>query len=463
MNSPIALESLLQRGRTPLFNELVSVYQESFDALLESPRASGKEVNLTLKSLGFIEKIKNTVKDVMNIPISKVIVMESLHPNAMAFFDGFNRKIPSVKNKSMTFGMVMQKIENLYDDKTAVLDNDNSKLDFTFKLGITTSFWSIRNKDKSFYFTPEELAAITLHELGHFDHWIRTYGRIHAKIIDASEIVTYVKAHPDKDTILEILKRVRESNILDKSWTVILNNTENYFRKTNSFEDQEHLEALNIVATLVSVGLSNYTLTKFNMVQDAYYRPKTVGHTSSGIKDLILDAERSADEFAARNGAYEYLVSGLLKFTELYQNKTNLLLAQRSLYKNYFFFQSLKEFNIQFDYYAEDVMSGYDPIIRRVELIVETAKHAFSDANLPTDVRSDLIEQIKQSETYIKEYKSANRSLIRDKFKAWVNAIEKFGRILKSPFENRVQGDYDKLHEATRHLSRNPLHYIAKS
>lgn len=463
MNSEIGQESLLQRGRTPLLNDLVYLYQNTHDALRDNPRASGKETNIALKSLRFVEDLKAIIKKHMNLPIAKIIITESMYPNAMAGISYKAGKGDPIKSKTTTYGMIIQKVNDFYDDKKAFLDEGLDKLNFELTLLLTTSFWTIRKKDKDFYFTAEELAAVTLHELGHFDHWFRTIAKIHSKILDASEIVSYLESNPDKEVILQILQKVKDSKSLDKSWNPVLSATENYFKKTNSFDGQEYLEAINTLSTVVAAGASRYTLNRFNQELSVYHRPTNLGTVSPGMKDSILDAERSADEFSSRNGAYEYLAKGLLKLTDLYENNYKLVTAQRSFYKQYFLFTALQQFNKQLSYYAEDILTGYDPLIRRVSLIIETAKHSFSDSDLPEDVKSEIMTQIKNTESYFKDYKNSNRSAFREKFKRWIKEIERFGRIIRSPFENRLRDDYDILQESTRHLSRNPLHYIAKS
>jgi hypothetical protein len=463
MDFSVGQESLLQRGRSPLFDNLISLIQETQNTLIGDPRASGKDINLSLKSIGFGDQLKALVKTNMNLTISGVFIVESIEPNAMAIMSEGKKRLPDIKNGKASFGMVMEKLHNLYDDKIGYLNTtDKDNIPFEFRMAISTAFWSLRNKG-GFVFSSEEIAAIILHELGHYDHLIRTFDKTYSKIIDASEIVEYVKSAPDRETVLQLLKFVKTSGKLDKSWSKIVEVTQDYFSKTNSFDSPEYIEAINTVCSIVIAGLSRYTLSQINFSQNPINRPKLLGSSSVGLKDIILDTERSADEFASRNGAYSELSSALIKIDELYNHKTSVLLAQRSLYRQKFVFLTLREFNAKLSYYAEDISAGYDPIFRRIELIVETAKHAFSDPTLSSDLKEELKVQIQTSEKYLKEYRSKYRSDFRELFTSWKNNINRFGRLFKTPFEDRVSKDYDKLQESTRHLSRNPLYYIAKS
>ena len=78
MTDMIATEALLQRGRTPLYNDLVSLYQETQDALRELKSASPAEYNLKLKYIDYPKKLHDVVKKHMGILITKIFIIENI-------------------------------------------------------------------------------------------------------------------------------------------------------------------------------------------------------------------------------------------------------------------------------------------------------------------------------------------------------------------------------------------------
>ena len=99
--------------------------------------------------------------------------------------------------------------------------------------------------------------------------------------------------------------------------------------------------------------------------------------------------------------------------------------------------------------------------MRRFELIIETAKHAFHDANLPPEAAEDIKQEIALAEQYLESYRSGKNRKIRAGLKNWKDAIGKFGRVFKAPFQDRLSQDYQKLQDATLSVTRHPLYYLA--
>lgn len=455
MVSSIALESLVQRGRSALYIDLVSLYQESQDALREAYKASPAQINMGLKNIDFVERLKTTVRKHTGMVLAKVVIDERREPNAYATIIESATTSKALRAGTVTYGMVMEKIDRYYNDRTAQLSMPTVDTPLGFVFGIATAFWAMRNEDKSYYFTPDECAAITLHEIGHFDHWIRTGFRVYERTLDAADIVNYIKATPDKEVILAILDKIQKSKHIDKSWDKIIKATYEYFRTTNSFDDPLYVEALSTLTVLMEAELANFSLPLFNMFYNG-----DKGRVTTRLHDI--DSERSADEFASRNGAYSAMTSALSKLERIRSSDATLLMKQFMWTPPALVVGLLLKLHTIFDVAAEDIAQGYDPLLRRLELITQTAKHAFADANLPENIKDDIKRQIRESEGYIAGYRSSMHRQFRAKLKEWKDNVGKFGRILSSPIHNRLSGDYERLQDSTRSLSRNPLYYLAQ-
>lgn len=459
MTNEVVTESLIQKGKTPFFNDLVALYKESFNEVRKLPSITGGNVLMTLKAIDLKGWIKSIFKAHMNIDLTMVTIEDSIEPNLICWlFMDSPSYLKNTKQNLKSAGMMMDKINQFYDDKTGRYESHQSPVQsYQFGLTLFTSLWTLLNKDGNFYLEPEELAAATLHEAGHIDHFIRASKRIYANTLDASEIVTYLKQTPDRDVVLALLKKIRQSTKLDKSWFPILEATEKYFKTSNSLDSQEYYEALSVLGTLVTAEVADFNLTQINTT--AY----NLGPAERVVETRLinLDVERSADEFAARNGTYQYLNSMTGKLQKLATYQHDIFLRQFMWSAPAVVAGYLNYFGSLFQINAEDIANGYDPIIRRMELVVETAKHAFSNMNLSDEIKAEIHRQIVVSEDYIKQYKSTQHQQIRSKIKQWKDNVGKFGRVLASPIQNRLSQDYERLQDANRSLSRNSLYYLA--
>lgn len=456
MQNQIGLESLTQMGRSVFFNNLVSVYKKSQDALRESYNASQADVFVTLKKLGFDDSIKSLTEERLNLSLHMVDIVENVSPNLMCKVKPNQNYYRAIKKKVKTSGMMFEEINRFYNNRTAKLENySKSDLPFSFGISIHTSLWTLRNPDKSFYFTAEQLAAATLHEIGHIDHWIRNCSRIVSNNLDAADIIDYINHVPDKEVIDALINNIKKSPYLDKSWLTLVNETERYFKTTNSFDNPAYYEALSVLTTIVTSEAGSRNLPFINSLIESNKFSKVTTRLSN------VDPERAADDFASRHGAYRDLIEMVAKFNQLATTKTDLVFRQFLWYTPSIVLGMLVQFVTLFDLSATDISRGYDPIIRRLELIVETAKHSFSEASLSEEAKVDIRKQIADSEKYIKDYNSTLHSKIRETIGIWKSNISKFGRIIKSPVQQRLSSDYERLQDANRSLSRNPLYYLA--
>lgn len=447
--SVVGTESLVNRGKSPFFHALVSLYQESQIALQDAYTCSD-EVVYALKEFQFQKKLKALILQ-QNFPIHSVSLFQRREVNMMAIV---TVEKPSIKTTPL--GMHMSVWREVYNDRTGRIDIDLPKnTPITFKIAINVGCWLTRLPDKSYYCTPDELAALTLHELGHVDHWIRTVGRVSRATLDASDMIDYIQSQPPVEDILKIIALVEASPYLDKSWIKTLHATKAYFETSNNATDPAYWEALSALTLAVTAMCSQVTLRAVNTLQI---------FDTSKVKSATLhvDAERSADDFSARHGATAALVSALVKLENQSAKAITLYDALSETQDASLATQLFAQFKARLDFSPEVMTNGYDPLILRLQLIVETAKHAFHDADLPEDAATDLKQQITDAEQYIKSYENQSYRKTRAQIKQWLDRVSVLGRLVTSPFQDRLEGDYTHLQDATRSLSRHPLYYLAK-
>jgi hypothetical protein len=459
MVSPLGLEALLQRGQTPLFKDLVQIYQESFDALKELPRSSKHdEFWIVLHRIGTAKKITARIQQDFPTVFTGTDIVSSDIVNLGCQINITKAFVKSDRDKTKTTGMMIAEIARLYDDKTAKLgtvDVKRNPFAFSFRLLLYTSLWQMRNQDNTCVFTAEMLAAGTLHEIGHMDQLIRAGLRAYGNTLDAADIVQYVKVSPDPTVVNALLAALKTSNRLDKTWKKILLVAETQLKEDPDLKDPVTQEALAALGLVVNAELSARHLVTIN--------DDMMGAAKSSVLSRVhnrLDMERSSDDFAARSGAAAPLAQFLYTMNAAYTTNYHqhfdpavpaaIAMIARTL---------ILAMDVM-DVSMEDINMGYDPMVRRLQLILETAKHAFSDAGLSSEAKADLAAQIKEGETYIKAYLAAPHQQMRMKLKAWCDKVGVVGRILSVPFENRLSRDYEKLQEAQRSLSRHPLYYL---
>lgn len=452
MPSKFALEALMQRGKSELYLGLIKVYEEALDSLKTENTTDLKNTIQVLKNMKFNTKIKSVCNKHMGPLIVRVRILTTKTPTMLC---EMSMRDDVVKRKRQTHAMILSDIASVYDDKKGSFKGSPSK-DITFSIHVSAGLFMVRNKDKSPFFTAEELAAATVHELGHVDNFIRYYARSGQVVEDACDIVDYVRNTKDIDIIKAIISHLKNSPHTDRSWKTILKDVDNYFSTSNSLDSEAYTEALNALVAVMAHDLSGrIDFNSAKIYQDSN-RILTNNH--------FVSNERSSDEFASRNGAYEALSRMVMKLEELDSYKSYLLgdLFFSSGLSYIFFITSM--FSRTFKLGLEDVSDGYDPLTKRIELIIETAKHAFHQDDLPPDIVEDIKRQIYESEKYLKEYHSLNHVKIRKSLYQWKQNILKFGRLIAFPFgSDRLQSDYTNLQNATRTISRNPLYYLAKS
>jgi hypothetical protein len=455
MSEYIALESLLQRGRSSLYIDLVSLYQESFDALYDAPGTTNDYIVDKLKSIGFTTRLVKTINKHLGDLIVGTYVTKTTIPNLHCFTGTISRS--KHRNKPITHGSLVERINKVYNNKTGVFDYNTDAHDRVVgKIAVSTAFWKLRNTDNTYYFTAEELAAATLHEIGHIDYYIRTMDRVSSRLQDASDIAEYISTHSDTKDVLLLIEALKKSPDLDSSWLKVLGTIEKYFSTSNSRDrDDEYNEALSTISTIVTSDMSSYTKQAIDSLE------LTKSNTKQTLISVV-DKERSSDEYSFRHGTYSALSSFFLKTGKLSTKDIDVYYRLFSDGNTSTILKLLEQFLFTFGIHAEDIANGYDSDIRRMELAVETAKHAFSDEDLPDDVKSDIKQQIAEIDQYLHEYKAIPHRELRKKIYDWKENIVKFGRVITLPFSTRLGKDYETLQNHIRSLSRHSLNYLAK-
>lgn len=466
MDSSVGQESLVQRGRSPLFLSLIGLFEEADDALRNAPDEDFSTYREIFKRIALKDRMQVLIKEKTNISLSGIYFVKSDEPNATLVAGLTGKASKRVASGKDTLASIAAKLKDSYLDKEGVLDEGYDKSAFIFSLLIYIGLW-VKKKDGSFLFSAEEKAAIILHEIGHVFDYVENYFYVSYRVTDTSDIINYVKQNPDLNTVLAIIEQLEESIALEKQWRTVLVNLKK--RVTTYTSDANlttaDLESLNTLVVVLMNHCATVSLKRFGQIQIAKtpFNVGLLGTTNTSARSSYVNAERLADEFAVRNGSLVPFQSAIIKLDQVARHVEKHIRQQYRYDFDFIKIRMLRLFEEEFTLNAEILSSRYDPIVRRVALNIETVKHAFSEEALDPEISSFLKEEIKISEQYLRKLSSSESKREKEELKRWVSQVIRFGRIIKIPFENRIFKDYAKLQDATRSLTRNPFYYIAKS
>ena len=450
MTDSLGQEALTQKGQTPLYKELIEVIKEAQDLLKDkSDLALKKQVDF-LHIHDIDTKLISIIKEYTNIHITNF----SFGPTDtidLAFFHSFgvdaSKQIYSVSQTHAAFKDAFnsetgQLSEDVYDQYFGLLN-----VTFYMSLGLLTR----KTPDGDFLIHPEEAAAGILHEIWHFEYLISHQVRALMLTTQTADFIKYAEGPVDKTKMNQVISYLESTEQADPKISKLLKHL-----KRNMQDDQHDVthydaESIDVIGLFVLKNTSDKMLPHIRDILSSQTEKVRT-------REMIVDSERLSDDFASRNGAYLGLVSLLEKLEyENIHNKTyhvNELNAPVSVVNILNYFMSL------FDMSPDEFSLRYDPPIRRLELIVETAKHGFSNRDLPDEVKKDLKRQIDACEICIHRLKSHPFMKRKQMFGEWIKNMEKFGRLIKAPFDIRLSKDYEKLQASTRSLSRHNLYYL---
>lgn len=455
MFSKIALESLVQRGRSALYNDLISLYQKAQVALKDAKNASNKEIIKILKSIKFSDHFDAIIKKHTGLPFLGVKINENSNPDFYCSIRK-NENYDPEKPRFTRKGALLSKINDHYNDRKGRLIDSIpvSKSPFHFIVFMNSGIFKVRELDGSFTFLPEEIAALILHEIGHVDLWIRIGRRAQQRLNDTSDMIDYIETEPPKENILSLIENLSQHKNIRQEWGDVLQVISSSVSSSEKI-DSDYKEALSALSIVV---VSDAAGAEVKILQ----APQSIDYQRRKTTIFSVDEERSADEYSTRHGSTGPLISALTKLDRLESSDTeryiNQVLGSDLPIILTMFFKFYAKFNTR----PEVMSGGYDSLLRRLELIIETAKHAFHDDKLPPEAARQIKEDILQAEKYLDDYRKADYRKARQSLLQWKENVKKFGRIISLPFSNRLDKDYAKLQDANRSLGKHSLYYLAK-
>ena len=435
----IAAESLLNQGYSAFYKDLVDVFTQVEDALKQAENPDYLNVVSAWQTSDVETKVIEIVKRYTGFTLTQVKLMKSKGPNAFILWKNTwsSKTVPQAMIASM---------ERLYDDKTGLLkDSAKQKLPrlvLTLTHGLFNGFTSV------------EIASIILHEVGHIDYTVRFERLSQHTLVDTSNILTGLNGNPSVDDIRAIVKIiVQNTNKIPKPYLPAVQSIARYVDKPINVKDAQFLETVSTLAMLIQLTAGAKIISRLQL--SIVLKPD---HFSTDQK--FLDEEANADDYAVRQGAGPGLTSAMAK---IHTTNRKVGLDITAVKDSYQFTQWMDNYRKAVGHHIEDVVPIYYPYIQRIEVICQTAMHAFSQSDLSDEVIADLKHQITYMKAYIDGYYSVHRRDTRQAVQRWRNALTTLKHAVFYTTNNLLREQYNQLQQDTRNLSRHGLYYLAKT
>jgi hypothetical protein len=435
-----------------MFLDIIAAVEKFRETLLKDSARSAQSISKLAKSDGFNSTILEIVEKHMKLTLSRVSVYPTLSVNASAGWEIPDQTVGAVSRGKFSPPEFMAVVAKQYNHRTGAYASlrDVSKY-MKFSLMVTSGLLGLTNAEDVPFLTAEEVAAVILHEIGHFDHFIRTLFRTTTIVLDACDVLNRTAANHDLASARTLLHEIDRGR-LPGDWRKIYDKVEAYFAGPSADpNDSQFVEALDVL--ILIYRKSNGLLIK------SLWAPWILSHGDRfSTNNEAVDAERSADEFSARNGAYSALIGALAKMrddTDLRRRSVHMTFVPLAVWS------ILDRIGKSMAVFTNDSDGVYDGFIPRLRMIADTAKHAMHDPDLPKDVKSDIAAQVEEAELRLKELTSAPYRRTQEALRKLIGTLGAGASALLLPFEYRVVKDTERLQTATRDISRNSLYYLA--
>lgn len=499
-----AMERIQFQNESPLFKDLTKAYQRALDAVdakLTGTHPSSQDILNVLYKENIYKEIEdisvkhlNVVLRVGLVPTAGPItlVVTNMRKN-QDLLQAYKRRVDLSDGKYSKYRSASHAAETIVRELGQTIDINNGKHTslsgsyvYKFMLIISTGFFNKHNISRQIDpFTAKELAAITLHELGHvilMPYDVQNTFRSATTIQDAfaylrSDDVSNKERHEAAGTIVDkILDIYSKDNIshsglksedaattkeavtdLKKNLRGSPGRIGNVFVVTN-LEGFLFLLIIWMIWSLIRRLQKHNTRRRFTFGTSSM---ESLSDDGASNKDKTAH-ERSADEFAIRHGAGSHLASALYKMDQsiFFENKDSIQLSSASLSATSMIDWVLTVMPRIFGeaYMEAGKFFPYETSTKRLDRILEVNMAFFKQTDLPKHVAKDWIQDTQDLKKKIEEAKK--KPYIR-----YHRALTNVFKYLNPASDERpdsdggIKKDLSLLQDATSGLIRNPFYY----
>lgn len=326
---------------------------------------------------------------------------------------------------------------------------------------LTSSMFCVGEYYGDCVLTPEDIAAVMLHELGHAYSCIAytQTGQILNGMSD--QISRYIPKQITSTSVIQVLtdcldmlKRLRAKNKQARDLITELPETikkirETAYTKPELYAIQSYVTGLVgiITATTATVGM---TMTdNQSMVQ---------------CTDKIRSAwERSADDFAVRMGGGPHLVAALGKiqhflneYGEHDHDIVTSLMTHQTMLRNISIWKTMWD---AMDLVPCMTSNGYEPLLLRWTEALHNLYGVFADSSVPANLKDSVVLQIRDMQKLIDGWKARSDVKYRQMLYDGLRILTLHGPLAFINYREVLSERYNNLISLSRDMIDNPLFY----
>ncbi len=476
----MSTEALQFQAGSPLFRELTTVFADlqnkvpfnTTDTYMKRYNlysAAVETVKLKPRLEAIVKKYLNIPLEVVIYPIDSMAILCLVEPTDFTWDDraytldrytGSAGHALKYVRPNIVLEQRMDKIGDLSDFDTGKA-TVNLKDQFVAQLLFNVALLARPEIFLGTRLKPECYAAVVLHEMGHAVQNITKMCWISHCSVIAEDVLKYADERIENQDVVPCLK----------SCLVILSRVKDSKEKKDITASIQN--TLDLIATKPTTVEDYVTVTKFlAKMTTAFctsYRTADVFKESDFVitdRNIALE-EKSSDQFTNRHGAGQYLVEFMTTFTKLYESTTAFspfsifrrASGNTSLLVRYSY--AMKRFSSSFATSQCSTGGIYDPIVMRLQAIVDDTYAVFKDLDLDPTTRDHFIKAVQAGQASIKEYKDQSYVKTREAIYTFLQKIKSANRDTLLILFNSLIKDYTTLQAFTEDLIKTPLFYQA--
>lgn len=498
-----AMERIQFQKESALFKDLTKAYQNTLDALdkhFGERKASSEEILRALEKTNMIKDVQDAAYKHLNvhvqvipidIPSPNMFMLTNMKKNPELLQEYMRRadlsegRKTQYRSPSQAANDIIRELGQTIDINKGTYPSAVGSVLYNQKIGIATGFFNKHNPSREIEpFTAKELAAVTLHELGHIilipydaQKTYRSATIIHDAFdylrsdnVSKKEREKATMDIADKITDIYSKKNAHYTGLTPKDAAETENAVSNF--KQAMMSPTLFFGGFGIVSVLVIflqfallfiIGSFFYRMYKYirKEIEGGHESLKSLSDEGKSYKDGTAH-ERSADEFATRHGAGLHLVSAFYKidqsiFLENHNGTAYPSISISTTSAMDWVLMIMPRIILSSKMEASSFFP-YETSSKRIKRVLETNMAFFKQTNIPKAILKDWIEDTQNLKKKIEEMEK----------KPYIKYHAAMTRVIKKlsiyhtidTFKDaNLKDDLDILQDATSGLIRNPFYY----
>lgn len=489
-NLKSSIERINYQPLSPFARNLVSLCEEAFEYVNDSDhklsftdpfdlKFRAKITTYLNKKGGFSERLKNIIEKHTGITVksSKVQIFGQINAYMIPYFstndsnviESMYRVMGKSKKevKASDVPSIFKKVQDSVDLGRGTVKVPKDLYKFEICLAVEL-FLTEFHKRKDYQITPEMVAAIILHEVGHAVTMPELFNNAYYRATEAADSLKALAASARTVDANDYLSQAR--SVTDempdggekKDLISLIDSASDQTAEKKIpiamavFNARLHQIMHEVIAGIIRSLIASMVKSHADV---AYrnYNVKTSDTVFTQRNSSVI--ERVADEYVSRHGMSRYISQTIPLFVKCRSkiwggpivNAAYLMLATMNEYWSAVFSPPM----------ITPHMTTYDDMLTRSENIVSNIYASFKDQDISKEARDNMMEDLKASQEGLKKLKSIYSFRINSFIWKTLLRIAKPGSIAGAVRDANMARDYERLQVITKGMIRSPMYYQA--